>query len=288
MYIKMKKVWLLLLLLFVIFWFWVSFANPIAPKQYCYTLNNVKIDNYRVIIEYGNREDLNSNSDNSEWGWAKPNLKYDNREREVYEPKQNKCTKCSGWYLAKESKVYLLDKNIDITDITQKNIDEKAIFVWNIFDSDCWSYYDETMIYKIVKYWDKYEITETKNLVLNREITGKLGKFFRARLFTILIETLVLLFIVKIFLKEYNIPNWKTILFWILPTTITLPLLWFALSLLDNPLLLEIISYFIWELVVAFVEAIIIKYWLKIPWGKAITASFICNLISLIVWWFIL
>jgi hypothetical protein len=44
----------------------------------------------------------------------------------VYEPKEKECTKCSYWW---HPKVYLLDKSIDIKDITQENIDDKAIFV---------------------------------------------------------------------------------------------------------------------------------------------------------------
>ena len=51
----MKKVWLFLLSVFGIFWFWVSFANPIAPDDYripsvCSKLKNVEIDNYNVIL----------------------------------------------------------------------------------------------------------------------------------------------------------------------------------------------------------------------------------------------
>lgn len=295
-----KRICFLMLLLVVIFWFWVSFANPIAPQLYCYTLKNVEVDNYRAIIEYGSRDIENNETDEqTENGWTRQISHYwsywDERQREVYEPKAKTCTKCSVWHwlLTNESKVYLLDKSIDITDITQENIDEKAIFIWNIFDSDCWSHYDKTMIYKIDKYWDSYEIVETEDLVLNLEITGKFKKIFNARFFAILIESLVLFLITKIFLKEYKISNLKAILFGIIPTTITLPLLWFGLSLFDfwsvslEELLLRILLYIVCELLVVIVEAIIIKYWLKISWWKAIISSIACNFFSFILWLFI-
>lgn len=97
----------------------------------------------------------------------------------------------------------------------------------------------------------------------------------------VLIETLVLFLIAKIFWKDDDISNGKLILFWILPTTITLPLLWFLLPLIMWEWLWYII---IWELLVTIIEAIIIKYWLKISRWKAIMASIICNIFSFIVW----
>lgn len=263
-----KKIRLLLLLLFAIFWFWISFANPIAPKQYCYTLNNVKIDNYRVIVEYGDREVSDF------WGWLRANLSSD-RKREVYEPKAKECTKCSRWG---ESKVYLLDKNIDIKNITKENIDDNAIFVWNIRDSDCTSYYDYTIAYKVTKKKGSYELTKGKIKDL-----GKIKQFPLFLSLAIIIETLVLFFIAKLFREDAQISNKKLLLFWIIPTIITLPLLWFVLPSILWDWILYII---VWELLVAGLEATMIKYWLNISWKRSIMASVICNVFSFVIlWW---
>ncbi len=259
-----KKIWLLLFQVVAIFWFWVSFANPIADPVFwrhnsdsCSKINNVEIDNYRVIVEYGKRSDSYSR---------------DNRKREVYELKANECSKCSDWW---QSKVYLLDKSIDVKDITENNIDEEALLIWQIYDSDCSSYYNRITIHKIVKDWDNYELilSKTRNF-------GKIKEFPFIWLWTIIIETLLLFFIAKIFRKENQISNKKLLLFWMLPTTITLPLLWFFLPLL----IWDWIRYtIIWETLVTVIEAIIIKYWLNISRKKAIVASIICNLFSFLV-----
>ena len=273
----MKKIWLLLLSIFVIFWFWISFANPIAPTNIpdiCYKLKNVEIDWYKVIIEYGRRSSKSSEWLNS-WGRAEPSYIGDNREREVYEPKQNECTKCSHSRWGSSSKLYLLNKDIDIKEITQENIDNMAILIWDIGDSNCKSYYDVTKTYKITKNWENYEI------VLNKTVNIKdIKKFPFFWLWAIILETLVLFYIAKLFRKENQISNKKLLLFWVIPTTVTLPLLWFVLPLFiwDWPLYI-----IVWELLVMVLEAIIIKYWLKISRWKAIITSIICNLFSLLV-----
>lgn len=273
----MKKIWLLILSVFVIFWFWVSFANPIAPTNIpdiCYKLKNVEIDWYKVIIEYGRRSSKSSEWLNS-WGRAEPSYIGDNREREVYEPKQNECTKCSHSRWGSSSKLYLLNKDIDIKEITQENIDNMAILIWDIGDSNCKSYYDVTKTYKITKNWENYEI------VLNKTVNIKdIKKFPFFWLWAIILEILVLFYIAKLFRKENQISNKKLFLFWIIPTTVTLPLLWFVLPLFiwDWPL-----YTIVWELLVTIIEAIILKYWLKVSRWKAIIASIVCNLVSLFV-----
>jgi hypothetical protein len=99
-------------------------------------------------------------------------------------------------------------------------------------------------------------------------------------LWAIMLETLILFYMAKLFWKENEISNKKLLLFWIIPTTVTLPLLWFVLPLL----LWDGIWYtVIWELLVVAIESIIIKYWLHISWMKAIITSFICNLFSFIL-----
>ena len=111
-----KKVWFLLLSLFVVFWFWVSFANPIAPGSIveedhyikldyslvCKKLENVEIDNYRAIILVNwSRSDFLAWLSNSNWEW------------EFYTPKANVCIK--KWGI-----VFLLDKSIKIKNLTIK------------------------------------------------------------------------------------------------------------------------------------------------------------------------
>ena len=282
-----KKIWFLLVSIFVIFWFWVSFANPIAPTLYCNVIKNVEIDSYRVIIEQGKRN-INLEESNLDNSWREsPSF---NWKREVYELKAKECTKCSGWHwwFTNKSKVYLLDKSIDISDIAQENIDDKAIFVWEINSFECSdSYYDKVNTYKITKSWNGYnlELSKTTNERVKREIKNNLKIFPYAWFVTIIIETLLLFVISKYNWKEEKFSNKKIILFWIIPTTITLPLFWFAL-----PLLMWIwIRYnIIWEILVISLEAIIIKYWLNISRWNAIKASIFCNIISLMLWSIIL
>jgi hypothetical protein len=85
--------------------------------------------------------------------------------------------------------------------------------------------------------------------------------------------------------EENEISNKKLLLWWIIPTTITLPLLWFALPLLIGRYRYTIIWYtMIWELFVTIIEAVILKYWLKISRRKAILVSIICNAASYLAW----
>lgn len=265
----MKKIWLLLLLLLVIFWFWVSFANPIAPETnyVCSMFENINIDNYRVVVQNGS---------------------------EFYEPKVKQCSECwerhrtgYGFYFWWEvsgptQNVFLLDKSIDVKDVTINNIESKAILIWSITSTYCGiSYKDETKLYKVVKSWNNYTLqdrTEYYNLV--QGMKNKLEQFPFFLLLAVVIETLVLFFIAKIFREKNEIPNKMILLWWIIPTTMTLPLLWFVLPLLLWNWTLYVI---VWEILVIIVEAIIIKYWLKISWWKAIIASIICNILSFFV-----
>jgi hypothetical protein len=113
-----------------------------------------------------------------------------------------------------------------------------------------------------------------------REIKNKLIEFPIARFLTILLETFILFIISKIIRNEDQIPNKRIFLLWIIPTTITLPLLWFVLPLI----LWDGIWYIlVWEFLVIAIESIIIKYWLKIQWKNAIIASAICNILSFFI-----
>lgn len=284
-----KKVWLLLLSLFTIFWFWVSFANPIAPRDLpdvCYMIKNVKVGDYKVIIEYGKRTSKDSEKKSFSW-WndfserAKRNPSYDpwdDRGREVYEAKKNECTKCSYSNFGTKSRVYLLDKNTKIKNLSQENIDDNAIFIWYIYDSDCAFFYDRIETYEITKDWGNYEILSSKTISIK-----DIKKFPFFWILAIMIETLVLFFIVKLFRENVQISNKKLLLFWIIPTTVTLPLLWFVLPSILWDWILYIV---VWELLVAVLEAAMIKYWLNASWKKSIIASIICNVFSFaILWW---
>jgi hypothetical protein len=124
------------------------------------------------------------------------------------------------------------------------------------------------------------EIVETEQGI-ELASADRLIKFWIAWIITILIETIVLFAIAKLFRKEDQISNWRLLLIWILASTITIPLLRFVLPLFVTD---EIIYMVVWELAVSLVEIFIIKYWLKISRWKAVLASVICNLCSFLFW----
>ena len=289
-----KKIWLLLISLFVIFWFWVSFANPVYVDRYyvCSMFENVEIDNYRVVVQNGSG---------------------------FYEFVKGDCSQCwedsvddgHTWLRHRRfglsQKVFLLDKSINIEDITVDNVENNAILIWFIRSPFCdESEYNEnetvniikiTDVYKVIKEWNSYVMLDiTEHYEVIQEIKDKLKDFPISWLFTVIVETLVLLFIAKLFRKEEKmggetwyeeneISNKKLLLWWIIPTTITLPLLWFALPLLIGRYRYTIIWYtMIWELFVTIIEAVILKYWLKISRRKAILVSIICNAASYLAW----
>lgn len=280
----MKKIWLFVLSFIAILSVWVSFADIVEPNTHyvdkCVKFQNVEIDNYRVVVEnYGPMTD------------------------EIYELQGNQCLE--WYYKFADSRQYLLDKSIDIEELTHENIQDKAIQIWNL--RAVWWYVDdsnpltsETFVYKIVKNWSNYTLEtidedqkfndegiENENnykLELVKTEQGidvtspyRLVKFLIARLITILIETIVLFAIAKLFRKNDQISNWRLILIWILASTITLPLLRFVLPLFIT----DKVGYtIIWELSVTLIEIFIIKYWLKVSRTKAIIASIVCNLCS--------
>jgi len=278
-----KKIWLFVLSFIAIFFVWVSFADVVDPGTHyvnrCVKLQNVEIDNYRVIVE----NDV---------------VTY----REVYEPQAGNCL--DQHYKFGESRQYLLDKSVDIEEITKENIQEKAIQIWNL-DVNWWYVDDsnplssENFTYKIVKDWNDYSLQEFDsgsvemvendyNLELVESEQGielvsgnRFLRFWIAWILTVIIETIVLFIIAKLFRKEKQISNWRLILVWILASTITLPLLWFVFPLFITD---EAVYVIIWELLVTILEVFIIKYWLKISRWKAILASVICNLCSFLLW----
>lgn len=303
-----KKIWLFILSFITVLWISSSFADVIEPNTHyvdrCVKFQNVEIDNYRVIVEnYGPMTD------------------------EIYEPQANQCLE--WYYQFAESRQYLLDKSIDIEEITHENIQDKAIQIWNLraiwwYVNDSNPLTSESFTYRIIKNWNIYKLeesdTESIKSFENNEIiwdeediktlddeyvedetnytleiveteqgielasADRLIKFLIARVLTILIETIVLFVIVKIFRKGDQISSWKILLIWILASTITLPLLRFVLPLFIK----DWVEYaVIWELLVTFIEIFIIKYWLKVSRWKAILSSITCNLCSFFIWLFL-
>ena len=281
----MKKIRLLMLSIVFILSVWTSFADVIDPNTHyvdrCVKLQNVEIDNYRVIVE---NDTVTT--------------------RDVYEPQVGECL--MHHYKFGESRQYLLDKSVDIEEITKENIQDMAIQIWELRVN--WGYVDnsnplsnENFTYKIVKNWNDYKLEESDNEVgeisenwtnYSLEIveteqgielvsSNRLIKFWFAWLLTIIIETIILFAIAKLFRKKDQISNWKLIFIWILASTITLPLLRFVLPLFIKDWVEYIV---IWELLVTLVEIFIIKYWLKVSRWKAILASVVCNLCSCLLW----
>ena len=286
-----KKIWISLLFLFAISWFWVSFANPIAVHipLICSELENVEVDFYRVVVPYV-----------SSGGYTK-----------FYEPNINECLQCKkddsslqkrikNIQDSPEIEVFLLDKSIDLENVSRNFVEEAAIPIWTVPTINCKDTllrYDENRKYKIIRSWGTYKLEmiytdykpeyypKQEYIVYEHEIeearNPKLIQFPHFRLIAVIIETIILFAIAKLCRKEDQISNRKLILFWILPTTITLPLLRFILPLLIEEWLWYTI---IWELLVTIIEAIIIKYWLRILRRKAILTSIICNIASYWAW----
>lgn len=276
-----KRLWFSFLSLIAIISFWVSFADVIPDNSHyvnrCVKLQNVEIDNYRVIVE-------------------NDTVTY----RDVYEPLAWNCLE--QHYKFWESRQYLLDKSVDIEEITKENIQEKAIQIWNL-DVNWWyvnnsnPLSNENFTYKIIKNWNDYTLEESDSESVDSfenetnyalEIVesehgvelvsaDRLVKFWIAWLLTIFIETLVLFIIVKLFFKKDKILNLRILLVGILASTITLPLLRFVVPLFITDGMWYAV---IWELLVTLIEVFVIKYWLKISWWKAILASVVCNLCS--------
>jgi len=281
-----KKIWLFILSFIAIFSFWVSFADVIPDNSHylkrCSKLKDAEIDKYKVVYAY-------TYDEWPDWCWHGPfNLCSTEESKLRWRVVEYEVENCLPvWNM----KIYLLDERENIDILTQDNINEKAIFVWNIVVQ--WGEYvdnsnpltEENTTYKIEKNGDDYklELTESNTWISLDNI--KIIKFWIAWIITILIETIILFIIAKLFRKGDQISNWRLILTWILASTITLPLLRFVLPLFIK----DGVEYMvIWELLVTIIEVFIIKYWLKISRWKAILASVVCNLCSFLIWLFIL
>lgn len=266
-----KKFWLFILSFITILWIWTSFADVIEPNTHyvdrCVRLQNVEIDWYKAIQV------------------IKPIWFH---SWEFYEIKENECL--YEHYKFWQSYVYLVEKSSDIKNFNPSNYEQGAILVGVVYPN--WRYIDnwnpltkENITYMVVKRWNKYKLklVESSSWIFLLD-SNRLIEFWIARLLTILIETIILFIIAKMFRKKDQISNWKLILIWILASTITLPLLRFVLPLF----IVDGVEYMvIWELLVTIIEVFIIKYWLKVSRRKAILTSVICNLFSYLIWLFI-
>ena len=104
--------------------------------------------------------------------------------------------------------------------------------------------------------------------------------FLKSILLTIILETIILFFLCKLFFKKDNLKTWKIVLTWIVASTVTLPILRFVLPhIFHNYTIYAIVG----EVFVTFVEIFIIKYILDINRQKATIASVACNLFSVII-----
>ena len=273
-----KKLWLFILLVITLLWFLVSFADVIPDNSHylerCSKLKDAEIDKYKVVYAY-------TYDEWPDWCWHGPfNLCSTEESKLRWRVVEYEVENClPAWNM----KIYLLDERENIDILTQDNINEKAIFVWNIVVQ--WGEYvdnsnpltEENTTYKIEKKGDDYKLKLTESNTWILLDNTKLIKFGVAWFLTILVETIVLFFIAKLFRKKDQISNWRLIFIWILASTITLPLLRFVLPLFIK----DGVEYtVIWELVVTLIEIFIIKYWLKVSRWKAILASIICNLCS--------
>ena len=196
--IRMKKLWLFLLLLFGISWFWISFANPIAitdsyiPND-CYKFKNVEIDNYNVVIGPNRFE---------KW-----------KKWDGYIPETNEYIKETWDYIA----VLLVDKSIDVNNM-KWDIEDNSILGFIYPESNIESKCDVINLWEIVKRWNDYKLVFSKTKSTRQrayEMKDIIPIFPSFWVLTIVIETLGLFIIAKLFWRKNQIPNWKLIIFWV-------------------------------------------------------------------------
>lgn len=300
-----KKIWLFVLSFITILWIWISFADIIEPNTHyvdrCVKFQNVEIDNYRVIVEnYGPMTDeIYEPQANQclEWYYQFAEStqylldKSIDIEGITHENIQDEAIKIWNlraiwWYvddsnpLSSETFTYRIIKNWDIYKLEESDTESVKSFENNeiIWDEEDIKSLDEEYIEDETDY--ALEIVESEEWI-ELANNNRLVKFLVAWILTILIETIVLFAIAKLFRKEEQISNWRLILTWIFASTITLPLLRFVLPLFIK----DGVEYMIiWELLVTIIEVFIIKYWLKISRWKALIASIMCNVFSFIAW----
>ena len=104
-------------------------------------------------------------------------------------------------------------------------------------------------------------------------------EFLKALLFTVSIETIVLLILVKVipFFKKYNISNLKIIFTGILSSFATLPYVWFIFPafIFDQNLYIMTSESF-----AVITETLIFRHLLKLKFKNSLLLSLACNMIS--------
>ena len=300
-----KEIWFSVLSLFIILFSWTIFADvidypmPNYSQQLCVMLDNVDLWNYRVIIYQEDWEiyELPPKTCLSQW-WEEVFL-------------LDKSIDIDGIYVSEErSKSWT--KSIDIKNsINNESVGDKAILL-NVDGSKhqlvWWRNGSPKYIERLYKIDYNSNTDDEPKLTLLSETKTRMSwvpdfpwtsmdsdfyhkdyvelsfLFVRAWLLTILVETLLLFLIAKFCRKSWPIKNRKIFVFWMLASTVTLPLLRFVFPMFFSNYTLYVIF---WEILVTVIETFIIKYSLKIERKMAIFASVICNLCSFLIWLFI-
>ncbi len=189
---------------------------------------------------------------------------------------------------------------------------------WGWYVDDKYSVTNELLIYQVKKYdnvyrkemiyneeWSKKILLDRKNDVYEiserdydkfwyKDIILRLDKdffvpFFLALFLTIVIETLVLLIMVKCFPKYFAemAKSWNKIIFsWILCSLTTLSYFWIVMEYFHQYLhgAYPKIMVLCWEWCVFLIEAVILKYIFNISRKKALLLSFVANAVSFGLW----
>lgn len=154
-------------------------------------------------------------------------------------------------------------------------IDRKmAIFasiVCNLFSFLVWLF----IFYIFPKYLEYSRLSWSRKIHFDQIISEIILKIRNSWIYTVLLEPIMLLIILKSFRNNNETSKKRIFLIWFLASLLTLPLLWFIL-----PYFLDDKSEYIIFWIMAMIELFIIKYWLKIWRWKAIILSIICNLFS--------
>jgi hypothetical protein len=107
-------------------------------------------------------------------------------------------------------------------------------------------------------------------------------KFLLALLDTIIVESVVLIIFVKwIYKKEMEHISWKQVIFaGVFTSFATIPYLWFIAPIF---LPTKALLYSIGEIIIFFIESVILYFILRIKYTRALIISFSCNLISFLI-----
>ena len=304
-----KKIRLFILSFITILWIWSSFADVIEPNTHevdrCIKFQNVEIDWYKAIQvveppfdwEFYEIKENECLQQHYKFGQSyvylvKKSINIDNLTPDNFEQDSILVDKVNpNWIyvddsnpLSYQSFTYRIVKNwydykLEMSESSKENdfVDNKVIEESDNYVLESVDEGQEFNNENIGNPGDyALELVETEQGI---DVTSwnRIMKFWIALLITILIETIILFIIAKLFRKKDQISNWMLILVWVLASTITLPLLRFVLPLFIK----DWVEYtVIWELLVTLIEIFIIKYWLKVSRWEAILASIVCNLCS--------